>query len=47
VEDRQEIYRFRVAETAHEFRIPLKAKPSSVEIDPGGWVLDSISDTSY
>ncbi len=37
------IYRFRVNDAIHTFRIPLRTKPSSVVIDPGEWVLKSVS----
>ena len=40
---RREILRFRISSPTHTFRLPLAAKPSSVEIDPDGWILKSQS----
>jgi hypothetical protein len=40
--ERKSVHRFRVKDAIHTFRIPLRVKPSSVEIDPGGWVLKSV-----
>jgi aminopeptidase N len=40
---RKSICRVRVSEAIHTFRIPLRDKPSAIEIDPGGWVLKTIS----
>jgi aminopeptidase N len=47
VDNRQEARRFRVNASEQEFKIPLPTKPSSVEIDPNGWILKSASITSY
>jgi aminopeptidase N len=47
METRQEVRRFRVADAEQEFRFPLPRKPSSIEIDPSGWILKSASITSY
>ncbi len=46
-ENRQEVHKFRVTDAEHRFRVPMRTRPLSIEIDPGGWVLKSISDTSY
>jgi aminopeptidase N len=42
-EDQKTVRKFRIFEKAHTFRIPLPAKPSSVETDPNGWVLKSVA----
>jgi aminopeptidase N len=42
VNSRREVRRFRVAAASQTFRIQLDAKPSSVVIDPDGWVLKSL-----
>jgi aminopeptidase N len=47
LETRREVRRFRIADAEHEFKIPLPRKPSSIEIDPDGWILKSTSITSY
>jgi aminopeptidase N len=47
LQNRREIHKLRVTDAEHRFRIPLQTKPLSVEIDPGGWVLKSVSVTSY
>ncbi len=39
---RREIHRIRIKDRDSIFRIPAPASPSSVEIDPGGWVLKSL-----
>ena len=41
--ERCEKHRFRVAEPFKTLRVPLAAEPSSVEIDPEGWVLKRLS----
>jgi aminopeptidase N len=46
-EDRRQVSKFRVTNQAHSFRIPLSAKPLSVETDPDGWVLKSVAIESY
>ena len=38
----REIYRARLAGRQQKLRIPLKRKPSILEIDPGGWFLKSV-----
>jgi aminopeptidase N len=43
VDGRRELRRYRVFEETHIFRAPLPTEPDSVEIDPGGWVLKSLS----
>ena len=40
---RQETHRIRIKDRDSVFRIPAPAPPSSVEIDPDGWVLKSVS----
>jgi aminopeptidase N len=47
VGDRRETQRFRISDKEQEFRIPLSAKPSSVEIDPEGWVLKTIESVQH
>jgi aminopeptidase N len=44
--NRREVRRFRVAGIEQKFKIPLPEKPSFIEIDPGGWLLKSVSITS-
>jgi aminopeptidase N len=43
VADRWEKCKIRVSKAAKEFYIPLSAKPSSLKIDPDGWMLKSVS----
>jgi aminopeptidase N len=43
VEGGRETRKCRVFEAVHTFRIPLAAEPLSIEIDPDGWVLKSLS----
>lgn len=43
LEDRREKHRFQVAGPSQTIRVPLPAKPLSVEIDPDGWILKRIS----
>jgi hypothetical protein len=38
-----ETRRLRICNVEHSFRIPLQAKPLSIEIDPDGWALKSVS----
>jgi aminopeptidase N len=45
-ENRTDVHRFRIHEAAHSFRIPLRTKPSAVELDPGNWILKSGSNAS-
>jgi aminopeptidase N len=40
----REVHKIRPSGRENRFRIPLKTRPSSVELDPGGWVLKSIED---
>ena len=40
--DGREIHNIRIADKENRFRIPLKITPSSVEMDPEGWVLKSV-----
>jgi aminopeptidase N len=47
IDNRQQVRRFRVNASEHEFKIPMPAKPFSIEIDPNGWILKSASITSY
>jgi hypothetical protein len=47
VGDRKEVRRLRVSDETHLFRIPLSEEPLSVEIDPDGWVLKTISVEPY
>jgi aminopeptidase N len=42
IDDRQEVRRLRVTKAKQEFKIPLPDKPSSIEIDPNGWILKSV-----
>jgi aminopeptidase N len=44
-ENRREVRKIRPVGRESRFRIPLKIRPSSVEIDPGGWVFKSIEDS--
>jgi aminopeptidase N len=44
-DNEEDLFRFRVYREAQEFRIPLSSKPSSIEIDPGSWVLKSLEHT--
>jgi aminopeptidase N len=37
----QEIHKIRISDKVNEFRIPLNITPSTLEIDPEGWVLKS------
>jgi hypothetical protein len=37
------VHRVRISEAEQTFHIPSATKPESVEIDPGNWVLKSIS----
>jgi aminopeptidase N len=37
------VHRVRISEAEQTFRIPSASKPENVEIDPGNWVLKSIS----
>jgi aminopeptidase N len=43
----QEVHRIRISSTNNRFRIPLRTKPSAVEIDPDGWVLKTVSHAPY
>jgi aminopeptidase N len=45
--ERRETLKFRVAEKAQKFRIPLSAKPSLVVIDPDCWVLKTIETAAH
>jgi len=45
--NQREIHRVRIIDRMNKLRIPLKNKPSSVEIDPDGWVLKSIDPTDF
>jgi aminopeptidase N len=47
VGDRKEVRRLRVSDEAHLFRIPLSVKPFSVDMDPDGWVLKTLSIEPY
>jgi len=38
-----ETHPFRVSERMQKFRFGLPSKPLSVEVDPGGWLLKSVS----
>jgi aminopeptidase N len=38
-ENRKEVHRVRIGQAAHTFRIPLRTKPSAVELDPNNWIL--------
>ena len=40
---RRELQRIRVMNPEHTFRIALPFKPSSLEVDPDGWVMKSLS----
>jgi len=42
-ENLRETRRLRICNAEHSFRIPLRAKPLSIEIDPDGWALKSVS----
>ena len=42
-EQRREARKFRIFNATHSFRIPLQEKPLSVEADPDGWILKSVS----
>jgi aminopeptidase N len=42
VGNQREALKFRIVDKVQEFRIPLRARPSSLEIDPEGWVLKTI-----
>jgi len=46
-EDGQEAHRIRITDETHRFRIPLRARPLSVEVDPEGKLLKSASTASY
>jgi len=41
--DRREAHKIRVFNADQSFRIPLSGRPSSIEIDPDGWLLKTIS----
>jgi aminopeptidase N len=43
IDGRQEVRRFRVSEAEQKFSISLPGKPSSIKIDPNGWILKSVS----
>ncbi len=45
--NRQEIHKIRVIGKENRFRIPLKFIPTTVEMDPEGWVLKSIEVASH
>jgi aminopeptidase N len=38
-ENRKDVHRVRIREAVHTFRIPLRTKPSAVELDPNNWIL--------
>jgi aminopeptidase N len=40
---RKENHRIRIKNREHKFRIPLLSPPSSIELDPDGWVLKTLS----
>ena len=40
---RKEIHRIRIKDTDSSFQIPAQSSPSSVEIDPDGWILKIVS----
>jgi len=42
-ENRKDVHRIRIHEAAHSFRIPLRIKPSAVELDPNNWILKGAS----
>jgi aminopeptidase N len=44
-EDQKAVRKFRIFEKTHTFRIPLPAKPLSIEVDPDGWVLKTVTIT--
>ena len=39
--------RFRISDRSQIFRVPLSTKPSSVEIDPAGWVLKTVETAAH
>ena len=41
--DGRESHKFRVFNAADSFRIPLHERPLSIQIDPNGWVLKTLS----
>jgi aminopeptidase N len=40
---KKENHRIRIKDREHKFRIPLLSPPSSIELDPDGWVLKTLS----
>ena len=40
---KKETYRIRIKDREHKFRMPLLSPPSSIELDPDGWVLKTLS----
>jgi len=41
--ERREIQSFRISEESHTFRIAVQSQPTSIEIDPDGWILKSVA----
>jgi aminopeptidase N len=41
VDTRREVRRFRISKAEQEFKIRLPGKPSSIKLDPDGWILKS------
>jgi aminopeptidase N len=45
--DRKEARKFRIFDKEHSYHVPLRAKPSAIEIDPDAWMLKSVSVESF
>ncbi len=45
--DQREVHRIRILDKENKFRIPLKISPTSMDIDPDGWVLKSTEIVPY
>jgi aminopeptidase N len=43
----RELHKFQISNTRDSFKIPLQAKPVSVEADPGGWLLKNVTVSQY